>query len=148
MKKAILIILGMGGLAVGSLIISWPMGLYKIHGKGMGNNLDGRTVVVDKIAYMVGKPGLGDVVIFTGKVVPDATQIGRIWAVPGDSVRIVDGEVAINGQKVAETVSKDLNEVLSGDEYFVMGDNRPNGINVGVHGIIRQGEILGKIWFN
>ena len=58
----------------------------------------------------------------------------RLIGLPGDRIKIVDGDLFINGEKVPEPYVKDKDmgtyfdgkEVVVPDEsYFFLGDNRP-----------------------
>ena len=73
-------------------------------------------------------------------------------------MRILDGEVYVNGAPYAEQTDVDAIEdaglaeeeiVLGNDEFFVLGDNRNNSedsryANIGN---IKKEYIIGKVWF-
>lgn len=64
----------------------------------------------------------GDIVLFDLEYA-DKILIKRIVAVSGDSVECIDGELRINGKYISKTKYDDMEMILSGDEYFMLGDN-------------------------
>lgn len=80
----------------------------------------------------------------------------RIVALPGERIRIVRGEVQINGQPLEEPyVAPDrakwnwptnaVERVLGADEFFVVGDNRGMAMKSHSFGVADRGRILGKL---
>lgn len=79
----------------------------------------------------------GDLVVFQKPEAPDLVK--RIIAVPGDRIRIEDGQVILNDNVLIEEYLPDGRRTAPGDfmengverevpenEFFVMGDNRSN----------------------
>lgn len=92
-------------------------------------------LIVEKVTYYFSKPKKGDVVVI--KYPADNTKmfIKRIIAVGGDRLRILDGNLFINGNKVYEpyifekmdsSIDSDFKKEITVDKgtIFVMGDNR------------------------
>lgn len=98
--------------------------------------LSGDRVLVDRLAYKVGSPRRGDIVVFKFPY-SDQNLIKRVIALPGDTVSITagqaggPGQLRINGVVVREpylryTENYDYGPVrVPQDQYFVLGDNRP-----------------------
>ena len=119
---------------------------------------DGDYLIVDEISYRFSKPQRGDVVIFNAPPDPKTRYIKRIIALPGETIRIKEGDVFIekDDQKMQLTESylpKDLktftyNEKaikLGPDQYFVMGDNRNNSKDSREWGPLPYNMIIGKV---
>ena len=102
-------------------------------------------------AFLFHGPQRGDVIIFRYPVDPDRDFIKRIIAVPGDSVRVVDGLVYVNNvaleeDYITDASGRDLEEerVVPPDNYFVLGDNRPNSSDSRSWGFVPEENIIGK----
>jgi len=110
----------------------------------------GNFVLVNKLAYKLGKPGRGDVIVFLYP--PDPKQvpyIKRVIGLPGDHVHIEDGKVFINGELLAEpylgvvTIHGGDWQVPEGS-LFVMGDNRNNSSDSRSWGMVPLENVIGK----
>lgn len=117
-------------------------------------NLD--YLIVNEIVYRFHAPERGDVVVFRYPGDPRIFYIKRIIGLPGETVAINRGVVTItraNGENVALAEPYVVNEdatysksvVLGSDEYFVMGDNRPNSSDSRVWGSLPRRDIIGRV---
>ncbi len=94
----------------------------------------------------------GDIVIcyFPGR---DDRCVKRIVALPGDTVKIVSGEVFVNGEATEEKyLTHEANYhypeiTLAEGEYFVLGDNRPISHDSHSHDVGPVSRIEGKVRF-
>ncbi|MPZ48216.1 MAG: signal peptidase I [Dehalococcoidia bacterium] len=99
-------------------------------------------------------PKRGDVVVFRYPKDPDRNFIKRVIAVPGDSVRIVNGVVFVNDIKldepyIDETPNYDFAEqVVPARSYFVLGDNRSNSFDSHAWGFVPKENIIGQAVFS
>lgn len=130
-----------------------------VSGDSMEKTLsDGDTLIVNKFAYLFGKPKRNDVIVFnqSGRE-HDYYDTKRIIGLPGETVQIIDGEVYIDGNLLEEAIQCDSIQIpglakepvlLEENEYFVLGDNRNNSedsrfANIGM--VVKE-EIVGKAW--
>jgi len=107
-------------------------------------------VVVNKLAYKLGQPKRGDVIVF--KYPPDPTQIPyikRVIGLPGDQIHISEGRVYINGVILTEPYLKVPTKpggdwTVPEDSLFVMGDNRTGSADSRAWGMVPLGNVIGK----
>lgn len=117
-------------------------------------NLD--YLIVNEILYDFKAPARGDVIVFRYPGNPSIFYIKRIIGLPGETVSINHGVVTItevNGENLLlqepYTVNEDAtytkNVSLNANEYFVMGDNRPNSSDSRVWGPLPRKDIIGRV---
>jgi len=137
------------------LLIRQVVQNYRIENHSMEPNFyDGQFVLVNKLAYRLGEPVRGDVVVFHNPRNTNEDYIKRIMGLPGDTVEVHDQTVFVNGQPVIEDFPHNPIQpgdyappVIVGDnQLFVMGDNRPNSSDSRVFGPISQDLAVGKAW--
>ncbi len=121
---------------------------------------NGQEILMNRILYRISKPKRGDVVVF----LPNGNQnshfyVKRVVGLPGETVQIKEGNVYIDGVLLEENELFDemadpgiaQNELLlSGDEFFVLGDNRNSSEDSrsGNIGAVKRDHIIGKAWFH
>src|SRR6476620_2390469 len=116
------------------LLIRQVVQNYRIESHSMQPNFyEGQFILVNKLAYRLGSPERGDVLVFHNPQNVKEDYIKRIIGLPGDTLDIHDGKVFINGKELVEKYP--INEIPRGQSYgpiviepdhlFVMGDNRP-----------------------
>jgi signal peptidase I len=137
------------------LLIRQVVQNYRIENHSMEPNFyEGQFVLVNKLAYRLGQPERGDVVVFHNPRNTNEDYIKRIIGLPGDSVEVHDGAVFINGEQLGEDfphnfipTTEYMPPVTVADgQLFVMGDNRPNSSDSRVFGPISQDLAVGKAW--
>lgn len=116
---------------------------------------NGEYLIVDQLSYRFEEPQRGDVVIFRYPRDPSKYFIKRIIGLPFEKVDIQNGEVYITEAsstertKLPEVYLKNDrgggngHTVLSGSEYFVMGDNRTASSDSRVWGPLQKRLIVG-----
>lgn len=115
----------------------------------------GEYLIVDEISYRFENPDRGDVVIFRFPLDTSKFFIKRIIGLPGETVQIVRGQVFIinkdnpDGLKLPENYLENksvenFEKKLGEDEYFVMGDNRPNSSDSRLWGPLPRDLIAGR----
>lgn len=116
---------------------------------------NGEYLIVDELSYRLNDPERGDVVIFKYPKDPRQYFIKRIIGTPGETVRIdhsvvsvqeVDGDwIELDEPYVVnEGNGGNLEMELDEDEYFVMGDNRPESSDSRVWGVLPRENIVGR----
>jgi signal peptidase I len=111
---------------------------------------EGDFVIVNKLAYKLGTPSRGDIIIFHAP--PDPTgepYIKRVIGLPGDTVEVKAGKVYINGVPLREPYIKaapDYQEAyhVSAGSLFVLGDNRNNSSDSHSWGPVPIQNVIGK----
>ncbi len=97
---------------------------------------DKQVVLVEKVSYFLHEPQRGDVIVAQTDMPLNKwfkkAIIKRVIGLPGDIIKIYDGDVYINGNKYYESYTKDGYTLIDGEwivpehSLFVMGDNRNN----------------------
>lgn len=122
----------------------------RVDGNSMEPSLhDGEFVVVNRLAYRVGQPERGDIVVFHPPFDPQRRFIKRIIGLPGDMIQVLDGTVYVNGEALREpyilAMSNKSGEWRVGEEeIFVLGDNRNNSDDSRNWGSVAREEVIGK----
>jgi len=137
---------------VGALIHTFVATPFRISGISMAPNFaDGQFILVDKLSYLVGLPMRGDVVVLKFPANPSKKLfIKRIVGLPGETIQIANGFVLVNDVKLIEAflpestvTTPDVIKVLGYQEYFVVGDNRPNSNDSRYWGPLPIEDIIG-----
>ncbi len=137
-------------------IITFLYQPVKVEGTSMQPELrDQDRLFVNKFAYNFEKISRGDVVVFYYPRDTQKSYIKRVIGLPGDNIRIDDGRVFVNGQRIDESyVPKRFRDVRSmadmvvpPDEYFVMGDHRSISSDSRDFGPVTRKLIYGKAAF-
>ena len=113
---------------------------------------NGEFVIVNKLAYRFGDYSQGDVIVFHYPRDPDQEYIKRVIGLPGDRVRISNGQVFVNDQPVAEPYIAAPPRYQSewfvpDDSLFVLGDNRNNSSDSHNWGPVPKEYVVGKALF-
>ena len=148
----------------GTVVAAWAITEYcvektKMIGKSMETTLaDGDKILINRMSYRSSNPERFDVVVFEKNGKEHSYYcIRRVIGLPGESVRIKDGNVYINGEKLEEPINVEPMKVsglagelivLDEDEFFVLGDNRNNSEDSRFTsmGNVTKDEIIGKAW--
>ena len=141
------------GLAVGAallLVSRFLLVPVRTQGISMMPTYDeGRYLLINRLAYLVSPARRGDIVAITlGS--NRAVLVKRIVGLPGERLRIANGQVFVDDAPLAEPyvryhVAWDVAETTIGaDEVFVIGDNRSMPAGLHSFGSARRERILGS----
>ena len=129
----------------------------KVVGRSMVPTLhDSEHYLLNRWIYHVHPPRPSDIVVLRDPS-DNGYSVKRVIAKPGDSVYLKDGSVYVNGCKLDEPYLapgtptfpdsryRDLLVQCGKDQFFVLGDNRPNSIDSRAYGPVPRRNILGPI---
>ncbi len=110
---------------------------------------DGEYILVSKLAYKLGQPQRGDIVVFIFPVNPAEDLIKRVIGLPGDTISVQDGVLSINGVTMDEPYinappAYNGTWKVSPEELFVLGDNRNDSRDSHQWGLLPIGKVIGK----
>jgi signal peptidase I len=143
-------------VAASFMIITFLYQPVRVEGTSMQPELrDQDRLFINKFAYRFESISRGDVVVFFYPRDPEKSYIKRVIALPGDTMRIDEGRVYVNGQRVEETYvprryrdSRSMPEiVIPQANYFVMGDHRSISSDSRDFGPVDRQLIYGKAAF-
>ena len=150
-KRFLIDLLETVGLAVVLfLIINSVSARVRVDGVSMLPTLhNGEFILVNKLAYDLGTPTRGDIIVFRSTTTPDLDLIKRIMGIPGDKISIHAGQVVINGQTLSEPYINAIPN-YNGDwqvpdgYLFVLGDNRNDSSDSHLWGLLPEKNVIGK----
>jgi signal peptidase I len=137
-----------------TLIVTFGFQVARVEGQSMAPTLaDQDRLIVNKLAYRLGDPQVGDIVMLYYPLNPDKSFVKRIIAEEGDQVRIVAGrvyrnDVPINDDYVPPQYRSHDDwgpEVIPEGYYFVMGDHRNNSSDSRHWRFVPKKYIIGKV---
>ncbi|MCD7957899.1 MAG: signal peptidase I [Lachnospiraceae bacterium] len=143
---------------VAYVVVNYVGERTEVRGESMYPALnDGDQLIVDLISYQFTDPKRFDVVVFPFQYQEDTYYIKRIIGLPGETVKIEDGIIYINGEVLEESYGYEeiknpglaSTEITLGEqEYFVLGDNRNDSTDSREPSVgnITRDKIIGRAW--
>src|SRR6478736_8996657 len=137
-----------------TLIVTFGVQVARVDGLSMAPTLeDHDRLIVNKLVYELGEPRPGDIVMLYYPLNPEKMFVKRVIAKEGDTVRIVDGHVDVNGIPLHDDyVPQEFRshddwgpQVVQQGYYFVMGDHRNNSSDSRHWGPVPKKYIVGKV---
>lgn len=146
-------------VAAAFLIVRFGLETIKVSGSNMEPTFkDGDNILINKMSYKLHSVKRNDVVV----VKQEGSEhnyyvVQRVIGLPGEKVKISNGEVYINGKVLNEKYNFPLMKngglaleeiTLDDDEYFMLCDNRndcEDSRNASVGNVLKS-NIVGKAW--
>ena len=131
---------------------------FLVRGESMEPNFhQGDYLVIDELSFRFRDPERGEVIVL--KFPGDTSQryIKRIIGLPGETVQVKDGQVALekNGEEIVLNESWYLplnlhtpgntDITLKENEYFMLGDNRAFSSDSRQWGVLERNLIVGRV---
>ncbi|MEI7792623.1 MAG: signal peptidase I [Candidatus Berkelbacteria bacterium] len=135
------------------IINTFFISLFFVDGLSMEPNLHNKEAILwDKNAYHIQTPRRFDVVAVNAPSDPTKKKyVKRVIGLPGDFIEVKGGKVYLNSKQLDEEYLPEGLETpfdgswnLTDDQYFVMGDNRPNSNDSRAFGPVERRFVLGK----
>ncbi len=113
-------------------------------------------VLINKLAYDLGEPERGDIVLFQSPKGGEDPLIKRIVGLPGDTIKVRRDKLFVNGEPQREPYVNGKYRKLQGpygprtvpeDHVFVMGDNRGNSQDSRYFGPVPEENLIGEALF-
>jgi signal peptidase I len=130
---------------------------FYVKGASMEPNFyDHEYLIIDELTYRFREPQRGDVIVFKYPENPQEYFLKRIIGLPGERIKVSEGQVIVYNSEHPEGLAVQesyLQGVLTGgektvsltdDQYYVLGDNRPNSYDSRRFGAINKAAIVGR----
>src|SRR5215470_6412859 len=143
-----------GGREIVAAVKTLVFQVARVDGLSMAPTLeDHDRLIVNKLVYEIGDPRPGDIVMLYYPLNPEKMFVKRVIAKEGDTVRIVDGHVDVNGIPLQDDyVPQEFRshddwgpQVVQQGYYSVMGDHRNNSSDSRHWGPVPKKYIVGKV---
>jgi signal peptidase I len=137
-----------------TLLVTFVGQVARVEGYSMQPTLENNDrLIVNKLAYRLGDPQVGDVVMLYNPHEPEKALVKRVIAQAGDRVRIVEGRVFRNDVPIDDSfITPEFRshddwgpQVVPEGFYFVMGDHRNHSYDSRHMGFIPKKYIAGKV---
>jgi len=143
-------------LVFSALFIVFLYQPVRVEGTSMLPGLqDQERIFINKFVYKLEAINRGDIVVFHYPFDPAKSYIKRVIATSGDRVRIIEGQVYVNGRPLKERYVpgeyfdyRSMSEItVPPHSYFVLGDHRSLSNDSRDFGSVDEGYIYGKAVF-
>jgi signal peptidase I len=125
----------------------------RVEGSSMQPTLnDGEYMIINRLAYKLGSPTIGDIIVFHPPRDLAEEYIKRVIGLPGDRVVVSRGRVIVNDQPldepyIAAPPAYEGSWKVPSGSLFVLGDNRNNSSDSHSWGPVRIDEVIGRAVF-
>ena len=147
--------------AIFAVIYLFIAQFHKVSGLSMFPTMhDGDYLITEKVSYKFNEPKRGQIVVLKNPRDNSQDFIKRIIAIPGDTLKIENNSVYVNGQLLSENylppntpthagafVTEGTQLKAGSNQYFVIGDNRNHSSDSREWGSITKEEIVGRALF-
>ncbi|HEU4996022.1 MAG TPA: signal peptidase I [Gemmatimonadaceae bacterium] len=137
-----------------ALIVTFGFQVARVQGTSMAPTLqDQDRLVVNKLAYRLHDPQVGDIVMLLYPLKPETSYVKRVIAKEGDLLLIRNGRVFRNGIPLDDSFVPPAYrghddwgpEVVPEGSYFVMGDHRTHSSDSRHWRYVPKKYIIGKV---
>jgi signal peptidase I len=137
-----------------TLIVTFGFQVARVEGQSMAPTLEDQDrLIVNKLAYRLHDPQVGDIVMLLYPDDPSKSFVKRVVAEAGDTIRSVDGRVYRNEVPLPDDfIPEEFKshdswgpEVVPPGRYFVMGDHRNNSSDSRTWSFVPAKYIIGKV---
>ncbi len=132
---------------------------FYVKGASMEPNFeDHEYLIIDELSYRLRAPERGEIAVFRYPNDPSQYFIKRVIGLPGETVTVTGGKVFITDTQGKTYALDEDNYLASGvatagekktilgnDQYFVLGDNRPNSLDSRIFGPVPKKNIVGRV---
>lgn len=116
---------------------------------------DAQYLIIDELTYHFNSPQRGDVVVFRYPKDPSQFFIKRVIGLPGDEVHVSSSGISVTKQDgttlqldesyvVNEGNGAEQTYTVPAENYFVLGDNRPESSDSRAWGFVPRENIVGR----
>jgi signal peptidase I len=134
------------------LVIRFVIQSYHVEGASMLPRLHtDEYVLVNKVSYLFHAPERGDVIVFHYPLDTTQDYIKRVIGLPGDTVKVDATRVWVDGVLLNEPYIQAASNPIPPqswkvppDQYFVLGDDRPNSSDSRYWGYVPKDYIVGN----
>lgn len=118
----------------------------------------GDYLIIDELSYRFRSPERGENIVFKYPQNPSQKYIKRIIGLPGETVEIENGRVAVYKNGIPEILDESvylgdfietsgiIKVSLDRNEYFVLGDNRSLSSDSRSWGPVPESNIIGRVF--
>jgi signal peptidase I len=138
-----------------TLIVTFGFQVARVEGQSMAPTLEDQDrLIVNKLAYRLHDPRVGDIVMLLYPEDPDKSFVKRVVAEPGDTLRSENGRVYRNDVPLPDDfIPEEFRSpydtwgprIIEQGYYFVMGDNRNNSSDSRSWNLVPKKYIIGKV---
>ena len=137
-----------------TLIVTFGFQVARVEGQSMVPTLEDQDrLIVNKLAYRLGEPQVGDIVMLYYPEEPEKSFVKRVVGEEGDTLRSVNGTVYRNGVPLKDDFIPEQYrdddtwgpETVKKGYYYVMGDHRNNSSDSRTWGQVPKRYIIGKV---
>ena len=134
---------------------------FYVKGASMEPNFfDKEYLIIDELSYRLRPPQRGEVIVFKYPENPKEYFLKRIIGLPGERIKVAEGQITVYNKEHPEGII--LNEpyllrdlptigeritVLNENQFFVLGDNRPNSFDSRRFGAVDKNLVVGRVFF-
>lgn len=147
-------------LVIAGLVRYFLVQPFFVEGASMEPNfLSGQYLLIDEASYFFKEIKRGEVIVFHYPLDTSKYYIKRVVGIPGETVEIQNGKVAIyntdnpdsffidEGYLLRDGITTgDIKKKLGRNEYFVLGDNRLASSDSRQWGALPRNDIVGRVW--